>query len=305
MTGLVTVFGGDGFVGRYAVQSLLKSGWRVRIASRAPRRGWHLKAQADLGQIAWVSADVTQPATLKGACQGADAVVNLVGSFDRMQAVQAEGARNVALAANRAGAATLVHISAIGADPASAAVYGQTKAAGEAGVRAEFSAATILRPSIIFGREDKFVNRFAGLIRQLRVVPIIGGDTEFQPVFVGDVARAITSALSHHAADTYELGGPQILTIAQLNMWIAQTTGYERTFIEIPDAFAGALALLTGWLPGAPITRDQWQMLQSPNVVAPGSKALADLGITASPLAAIAPGWLTLYRRHGRFGALA
>ncbi len=303
--GLVTVLGGDGFVGRYAVQALLAAGWRVRIASRTPRRGWHLKALANLGQIAWIAADVTRPESLVRACAGADAIVNLVGSFDQMDAVQATGAGNVAQAASRAGAGHLVHISAIGADAASASTYGRTKGAGETAVRAAFPGAAILRPSIIFGREDKFVNRFAALIRMLPLVPVIGGAARLQPVYVGDVARAITAALEGRRSGTFELGGPQVLTMAELNAWIAKASGRDARFIAIPDAVSRMIATLTGWLPGAPITRDQWLMLQSPNVVGEGAQGLGDLGISATPFSAVVPGWLVQYRRHGRFGVAA
>ena len=171
-------------------------------------------------------------------------------------------------------------------------------------MRAAFPDATILRPSIVFGREDGFVNRFAGLIG-LPVVPIIRGPVKFQPVFVGDVARAILAALfdpAAHGGKTYELGGPDVLTMAELNHWIAAETGHNPTFVEVPDAAAAAMARLGGWAPGAPLTWDQWLMLQQDNVVAPGAAGLADLGVGATPLAAVAPGWLVQYRRHGRFG---
>ena len=309
MVDTVTVFGGDGFVGRYVVQALLKNGHRVRVASRNPKRGWFLKAQANLGQIAYVAADITRPETLRHAVEGASAVINLVGilkgDFD---AVHRQGAANVAAAARSAGVETLIHMSAIGADSESASAYGKTKGKGEAAVRAAFPSATILRPSIIFGREDQFINRFAGLIRMLPLVPVIGGATKFQPVFVGDIAHAVAAIVSDpqaHNAKTYELGGPEVMTMAEVNRWIAESTGHKRPMVEVPDEVAGLLATLTGWLPGAPITRDQWLMLQSDNVLSTKAKGLTALGITPTPLDAVAPGWLVQYRKHGRFGVAA
>lgn len=309
MVETVTVFGGDGFVGRYVVQALLKAGHQVRIASRNPKRGWFLKAQANLGQIAYIAADITRPDTLRHAVQGATAVINLVGvlkgDFD---AVHRKGAGNVAAAAQSAGAACLVQVSAIGADVDSPSAYGRSKGQGDAAARAAFPAATILRPSIVFGREDQFINRFASLIRMLPIVPVIGGATRFQPVFVGDVAHAVATVIANpqlHRANTYELGGPDIMTMAGINRWIAYAIGRERTFIDVPNEISGPLATLTGWLPGAPITRDQWLMLQNDNVVSPKSKGLAALGVAPTPLEAVAAAWLVQYRKHGRFGATA
>ena len=304
---LITVFGGGGFVGRYIVQALLKSGARVRIAERNPKRAWFLKAQANLGHIQFVAADVTRPETVARAVAGSNIVINLVGilkgAFD---AVHIAGASNVAQAAAVAGVDTLIQMSAIGADPQSQSAYGRSKGLGEAAVRAAFPLTTVLRPSIIFGREDQFINRFAALIRMLPIVPVMGGATRFQPVFVGDVARAVATIVADpvaHAGKTYDLGGPQILSMAALNRWIADATGQSRTFLPIPDAIAGGIAMLTGWLPGAPITRDQWLMLQSDNVVAAGMDGLKILGISPTPMNGVAAIWLDQYKKHGRFGA--
>lgn len=305
---LVTVFGGGGFIGRYVVQALLKAGARVRIAERSPKNAYYLKAQANLGQITYIAADITRPETLGPAVAGADAVVNLVGSFADMQRIHVEGARNVAQAASAAGAGAFLHLSAIGADVESRSAYGRTKGEGEEAVRAAFPKAIILRPSIVFGREDAFINRFAGLIRALPIVPVIGGNTRFQPVFAGDVGHAVAMALADgraHGGKTFELGGPQVLSMRALNEWIAEKTGRRPFFVDVPDAMAAALATLTGWLPGAPISRDQWLMLQNDNVVGPRAKGLAALGVAATPLDAVAPGWLLIYKRHGRFGAAA
>jgi uncharacterized protein YbjT (DUF2867 family) len=301
---LVTVFGGSGFLGRYVVRALLDAGARVRIAARNPGDGWYLKTQGGLGQTQFVAADVRTPASVARALVGATAAVNLVGilkgDFD---AFHVAGARNVAEAAAAEGCGALVQVSAIGADPGSTSAYGKSKGEGEAAVRAAFPSATILRPSIVFGREDGFVNRFASLISMLPVVPIIRGPATFQPVYVGDVADAVVAVLLDavpHGGKTYELGGPEVITMAALNRWIAGATGRKRAFIAMPDAVAGAMATLTGWLPGAPMTRDQWLMLQSDNVVN-GVDGLKVLGIAATPLEAVAEGWLGRYRRHGRF----
>ena len=305
---LVTVFGGGGFVGRYVVQALLRRGARVRIAERSPKNAYYLKAQANLGQITYVPADITQPETLTAAIAGADAVINLVGSFVDMQRLHVEGARNIAEAAARAGVKSLVHMSAIGADAQSKSAYGRTKGEGEAAVRQAFPKAVIVRPSIVFGREDAFINRFAALIRALPIIPVIGGKTRFQPVFAGDVGHAVAALVADpaaHGGKTYELGGPQILSMRQINEWIATQTGRSPIFIDVPDIAAAALATLTGWLPGAPITRDQWIMLQSDNIVSAKARGLAALGVKATPLDAVARGWLLIYRRHGRFGAAA
>jgi NADH dehydrogenase len=232
----------------------------------------------------------------------ADAVVNLVGSFADMDAVQNMGAGIVAQAAADAGVGALVHISAIGADAHSDAEYGQSKAGGEAAVHAAFPAAVILRPSIVFGREDQFINRFAGLIRMLPVVPVIGAATKFQPVFAGDVAKAVAAALVHQDGRVLELGGPEIFSMMELNRWIAKAIGRDPLFIEVPDIAAKMLAKGTGWMPGAPITDDQFKMLGHDNVVT-GTDGLAAYGIVPTPLDVIAADWLNIYRKHGRFGS--
>ena len=303
---LITVFGGDGFVGRYVVQALLKTGARVRVASRNPKRGWFLQAQADLGQLAYVAADVTRPETLARTLHGADAAINLVGSFANMDEIQHHGAANVAAAAATAGVSRLIHLSAIGADSGSASRYGKSKGDGEAAVRAAFPSATILRPSIIFGREDQFINRFAAMIRMLPIVPVIGAGTRFQPVFVGDVAQAVAVAVANAdtAGKTYEIGGPQIMSMLAINQWIAKASGRKKRYFPVNDIIAAATARLTGWLPGAPMTWDQWLMLQSDNIVSDGAAGLDALGVTPTPLDAIAAGWLVQYRKHGRFGAV-
>lgn len=303
---LVTLIGGGGFVGRYVAQDLLKAGARVRIAQRDPKAAFYLKTQGGLGQTQFAAVDVTKPESIARAVHGSDAVVNLVGILSGdFHRVQTEGAGNVAKAAAAAGVAALVHVSAIGADTESPSAYGRSKGEGEAAVRAAFPTATILRPSIVFGREDQFVNRFAGMISAVPVVPVLRARAKFQPVYVGDVAKAVTQALAEperFGSTTYELGGPDVLTMGALIRWIAEAIGRDPTIIELPDVAGAALSNL-GFLPGAPITRDQWKMLQSDNVVT-GANGLDIFGIAATPLDSVAPGWLVRYRREGRFGPL-
>jgi NADH dehydrogenase len=298
---LVVLIGGGGFIGRYIAQELLAAGARVRIAQRRPRDAWFLKPLGGLGQTQFVAADVTRPDTIAAAVAGADAVVNLVGALDgKVDAVNADGAGAVAAAAKAAGASAFIHFSALGADAASPAAYGRSKAAGEAAVRAAFPEAVILRPSFVFGREDQFTNRFAGMVAG-PVVPVVRADFRLQPVYVVDVARAVVAALApEHAGKTYALTGPDTLTMAGLMRWLADATGHNPIFAELPDSLGALIAAL----PATPITRDQWRMLQSDNVAgdAPG---LAALGIHATPLASAAPSWLVRYRRNGRFGKLA
>jgi NADH dehydrogenase len=299
---LITVFGGGGFLGRYVAQTLLGQGARLRIAGRNANSANHIKPLGNLGQVQLMAADIRKPASVARAVMDADAVVNLVGSFADMDAVQNMGAGIVAQAAADAGVGALVHISAIGADAHSDAEYGQSKAGGEAAVHAAFPAAVILRPSIVFGREDQFINRFAGLIRMLPVVPVIGAATKFQPVFAGDVAKAVAAALVHQDGRVLELGGPEIFSMMELNRWIAKAIGRDPLFVEVPDIAAKMLAKGTGWMPGAPITDDQFKMLGRDNVVT-GTDGLAAYGIVPTPLDVIAADWLNIYRKHGRFGS--
>lgn len=297
---LIVLVGGGGFLGRYAAQALLRAGARVRIAQRDPRDAWFVKTQGGLGQTQVVACDLARPDTLVRALHGADAVVNLVGTLDtgKMQTLHVDGPAALARAS---GTLPFVHISAIGADPQSEAIYGRTKGLGEAAVRSVHPNATILRPSLVFGREDGFTNRFAALIAKAPVVPVLRAGVRFQPVFVGDVAEAVAGALAEsdaHGGRTFELGGPDTLTMAELFGWLARTIARPERFVELPDAVGSALAL-AGFLPGAPITRDQWKMLQTDNVAS--EDGLAALGIAPTPLAAVAPQWLVRYRRQGRF----
>ena len=303
---LVTLFGGGGFLGRYVAQALFRAGARVRIAERDPRDAFYLRPLTGLGMIQFLRADITEPGEVAAAVAGADAVVNLVGILKGdFQAVHVGGAGNVAEAAAAAGAGALVHVSAIGADPDSESEYGRSKGEGELAVRAAFPAATIVRPSIVFGMEDNFVNRFAGLARLLPFVPVIRPGWKLQPVHAADLGKAIAQAAlepARHAGKTYELGGPQVISMAEINAWICQATGRgAKPVVALPDAISRLIARLTGWLPGAPISWDQWLMLQRDNVASGELPGFEAFGIRPAPLAAVAEGWLPMYRRHGRW----
>lgn len=304
---LVTLIGGGGFLGRYVAQELYRTGARVRIAQPRPRDAFFLKPLSGLGQTQFVAADVTMPDTVARAVEGSDLVVNLAGTFGgNMRAVHVDGARNVAQAASRGGAEALVHISALGAEPDSQSAYGRSKAEGERVLAEAFPKATILRPSALFGREDAFVNRFAGIIAAAPVVPVLRAGAKLQPAYVTDVAQAAVKALTDpvaHGGRSYALGGPDVLTMGTLFRWIAEAIGRDVRFVELPDSLGGLVAMF-GALPGAPITQDQWRMLQSDNVVPAGAPGFEAFGITPTPLATVAPGWLVRFRRHGRFGQL-
>jgi NADH dehydrogenase len=299
---LVTLFGGGGFVGRHTAQALMQAGARVRVVQRHPETAFAVRALGNLGQTQFVAADATIAEHAMKAATGSDAVVNLVGilkgDFDR---VHRQAAENIARAARAAGA-RLVHVSAIGAEANSPSAYGRSKAAGEAAVRAALPDAAILRPSVLFGQQDRFINRFAGLIRRTPVVPVFAPETKLQPLFVGDMADAVVAALAGGAADgqVLELGGPQVFSMRELMAWIAAAIGHDPLFVDVPDAAAGALASATGWLPGAPITKDQWAMLGRDAIVS-GANGMATLGVAETPLEAVAEGWLDIYRRYGRF----
>jgi len=248
---------------------------------------------------------VTRPESLARAMAGSDMAVNLVGSFTGdLDAVQGEGAGRIAAAARKGGASAMVHVSAIGADAASAIDYARTKGEGEAAVLAAFPGATIVRPSILFGPDDQFVAMFARLIAAFPVLPVFGPEARLQPVFVDDVAEAIANALADPAGcggRTFELAGPEVVTMLQLNQRIAAAQRRQRLFVPLPDALSGAVATLTGWLPFAPITRDQWELLKAGNVADPKARGLKALGVTPHPLGLFLDRWMTPYRKHGRF----
>ena len=298
---LVTLIGGGGFIGRYAVQELLAAGARVRVVERDPRRAWFLKPLGNLGQTQFVAADVTKPDALARAIAGSDAVVYMVGTWGpAFEAIQVDGPRVAAEAARETGAEAFVLISAIGADAGSESRYYATKGAGEAAVKAAFPLATILRPSVVFGPEDKFLNRFAGMVTGC-VAPVLRPEAKFQPVFVADVARAVAAAVADpgaHGGKTFDLAGPEVVTMRGLIGWLAQATGRDPAIVALPDAFGGLLSML----PLAPISRDQWKMLQTDNVAGGGAPGLDAFGIAATPMEAVAPRWLVQYRKAGRFG---
>lgn len=299
---LVTVFGGGGFLGRQVAQALMAQGARVRIAQRDLATAGKVKSLGNLGQTQFVAADIRKPQSVARAIAGSDAVINLVGILSgNFDAVHAEGAGNVAKAAAAAGVKALVHVSAIGADANSPSAYGRSKAAGEAEVKAAFPTATILRPSIIFGAEDQFLNRFADVISKGPVAPVIGGSAKFQPVYVADGAQAIVNAVAApgvYGGKTFELGGPQVMTMKEVNAWVAKAIGRaDKPLVDVPGFFA----LLLTMLPGGPISRDQLTMLGVDNVVAAGAQGLSDLDVAPTPMGAVADKWMVRYRRHGRF----
>ena len=303
---IAAVFGGSGFIGRYVVKRLARAGYTVRVAVTDPGGARFLQTQGKVGQIVPLAAGVTNEDAVARAAVEAHLVVNLVGIlFERragdFQRLQAEGAGRVARVSAAQGVERLVHVSAIGADPASPSAYGRTKAEGEAAVRAAFPSATILRPSIVFGPEDGFFNRFAGLTRVLPFMPVIAGDTRFQPVYVGDVADAVLAAAERDDARgrTYELAGPRTATFRELLRYILETTGHRRPLVDIPMGLARLQARLGEFLPTPPLTRDQLLMLQRDNVQASGALGLADLGIQPKALEAVVPTYLTRFRAGG------
>ena len=304
---LITIFGGGGFIGRYVCEALLKTGARLRVAERDPRKAFFLQPLGGVGQVAFTSADLARPATIERAVEGASAVINLVGIFKgNLDAIHVDGAGHAAASARAAGAAAFVHVSAIGADPDSASDYGRTKGLGEQAGRAAFPTATILRPSVVFGAEDAFTNRFASLAR-LPILPVIAPNTRFQPVFVRDLGEAIAKAALEPArfgGRTYDIAGPEVLTMRELNLRIAAMAGQSPGLIEVPDFVAGGMAKL-GFLPGAPLTQDQWIMLQRDNVAADGASGLDAYGIIPTALGAVAPEWLGRFVKGGRFAPRA
>lgn len=302
---LVVLVGGSGFVGTHLAQELLARGARLRVACRNPKRAFRIKPLGNLGEVQFASLDVTRPETLERAMAGADAVVNLVGAFaGDLDAVMGRGAGNVATAAKAAGAAALVHVSAIGANAEGDTAYARAKAAGEAAVLAAFPAATVLRPSVLFSSDDKFVNLFAGLIATLPVIPVFAPEARFQPLFVDDLAAGIANALENPAAyggKTYELGGPEQISVLDLNQRIAAAAERKVLLAEMPDALSSLFATLTGWLPGAPLSRQQWLLLRAGNVASGQHPGIEALGVRARPLGLFLERWMVRYRKHGRF----
>jgi NADH dehydrogenase len=300
---LVTVFGGGGFIGRYVCEFLLKSGVRVRVAQRNPKQAYIIQPLAQVGQFGFERADVSDGDSVRRAIQGSSAVVNLPGVFGgKMRSVHVDGARNVAEAAREVGAEALVHISAIGVSTESESGYSRTKAEGESAVRTVFPGATIIRPSLVFGPEDDLTNRFAAMAR-LPFLPVIAPNSKFQPVYVRDLGKAIAMAATdpkRFAGESYEIGGPQVMSMLELHRAILELTGQNPEVAPLPDLF-GSLLSKVGWLPGAPLTRDQWLMLQRGSVPSSGRPGLDAFGIKPTPLAAVGYEWLGRFHRGGKF----
>ena len=309
---LVTVFGGSGFVGRYVVRALVNRGYQVRVACRRPDLAGFLQPLGNVGQIHLMQANLRYPDSVAAAVRGSSVVINLVGILaesgkQKFDAVQFYGAQAVAKAAKDA-KARLIHMSAIGADADSESGYGETKGKAEAAVRDIIKSAIIFRPSIVFGQEDDFFNRFGAMSRFAPALPLIGGGaTKFQPVYVGDIAEAVAKAVDGDlkAGKTYELGGPEVKTFRECLELLLAEVGRSKMFVNLPFFAASAIGKLIGWLPGAPITYDQVVMLRQDNVVsAAASKAgltLDGIGIKPTPMAAVLPDYLVQYRPSGQF----
>jgi NADH dehydrogenase len=319
---LVTIFGGSGFVGRHVVRAVARRGWRIRVAVRRPDLAFHLQPLGAVGQIHAVQANVRYPASVAEAVRGSDAVVDLVGILhekgrQRFEAVHAAGARAVARAAKEAGTAAFVHMSALSANARSRAAYARSKAHGEAAVAEAFPGAIIIRPSLVFGPEDGFFNRFASLARVSPALPLIGGgETKFQPVFVGDLAEVVARALDGalNAATTYEIGGPEVKSFRAMMEYLCSVIGRKPALVPIPFPAARLLAQATeiadavslGLFPhNLLITRDQVEMLRSDNVVSPQAiaegRTLPGLGIHGAAFEAIVPSYLYRFRKAGQY----
>jgi len=309
---LATVFGGSGFIGRYVVKRLAAAGYVVRVAVRDPEAAMFLRPMGAVGQIVPLYAPVGQEALVARATEGADVVINLTGILAEAKKgdfyrVHTEGAGRIARLAASSVARHLIHISAIGADPQSASDYARSKALGEAAVRSAFPRAVILRPSILFGPEDGFFNRFAAMARISPILPIVGGKTRFQPVYVGDVADAVLAGVTREdtAGCLFELGGPDVKTFRELIEYMLKITGKNREILDLPLPLARFQALFLERLPGKLLTGDQIKLLQRDNIVAEGALDLASLGIVQTPMDLILPGYLGRFRKGGRRADLA
>jgi NADH dehydrogenase len=309
---LVTVFGGTGFLGRHTVRALAKAGYRIRVAVRYPNQGFFLPPMGHVGQIALLKCNVRDAGQVAAAVKGADAVINLTGLLyqrgeQSFESLHVEAAQSIARAARDAGARTLVHVSAIGADKDAAARYAATKGEGELRVRAAFPGAAILRPSLVFGPQDAFFNRFASLACVLPALPLIGGGhTKFQPVFVGDVAAAILRCAQDPGlgGKTYELGGPAVHSFKELMQIMLREIGRRRLLVPVPFALATLKAMFLQFLPGPLLTPDQVTLLKSDNVVT-GGNALDGFGIVPTPIEAEVPSYLWRFRPKGQYEEIA
>lgn len=307
---LITIIGGSGFVGRYIAQNMARRGWRVRVACRRPNEALFVKPYGVVGQVEPVQCNVRDEASMARVIAGADAVVYSVGVLfesgaNRFDAVQAEGPARAARLAAAAGVGRFVLISAIGADAESPSEYARTKAAGEAGVRAAFPDAVILRPSVVFGQEDGFFNRFAAMARISPVVPIVGGATHFQPVWVQDVADAAAKAAAGEAAPgVFELGGPRRYTFRDLVELTLRVTRRRRLILDLPFFIGRLQGKILSLLPNPPLTEDQVRLLSRDNVVADGARGFADLGIAPVAPEGIVESYLYAYRPYGQYSRL-
>ncbi|MCV3269861.1 complex I NDUFA9 subunit family protein [Roseobacter sinensis] len=318
MSKLVTIYGGSGFVGRYIARRMAKAGWRVRVAVRRPNEAIFVKPYGVVGQVEPVLCNIRDDASVRAVMSGADAVVNCVGILaevgkNRFDTVQAEGADRVARIAAEEQIGGLVHVSAIGADAASDSDYARTKAEGEAGVQAHMPGAVILRPSIIFGPEDQFFNRFASMSRLGPVLPVVGAETRFQPVYVDDVAKAAERALTDDVAPgIYELGGPEIATFRELMQRMLQIIHRRRLVLNVPFFAARIMAfgfdmlqaVTFGLFTNGMITRDQVRNLAKDNVVSSDAKGFADLGISPMTMGSVLPDYLWRFRPSGQYDAI-
>jgi len=315
---IVTIFGGSGFIGRYVTQRMARAGWRIRVAVRRPNEALFVRPYGYVGQVEPIQANIRDEASTRAAIAGAEAVINCVGILvasgkQQFDTVQAEGAGRIARIAARAGVKSLVHISAIGADPDSDSAYARSKAAGEAGVTGAFPSAVILRPSIVFGNEDQFFNRFAAMTRFTPILPVVGPKTRFQPVYVDDVAAAAQHATIDGAAPgVYELGGPAVETFEQLMRRMLSVIERRRAVVAIPF-WAARLQARTldflqsisfGLFTNGLLTADQVRQLARDNVVAPDARTLHDLGVAPTPMEAILESYLYSYRRNGQYSTI-
>lgn len=314
---LVTIFGGSGFVGRYIARRMAKQGWRVRVAVRRPNEALFVRPYGTPGQVEPVLCNIRDDASVRAVTIGADAVVNCVGTFDKggknsFAAVQAEGAARIARIAAECGVARMVHVSAIGAAPKAQSAYARSKAAGEAGVLAAMPNALILRPSVIFGSEDQFFNRFAAMSRMGPILPVVGASTRFQPVFVDDVAQAAVRGILGQAQGIYELGGPDIDSFQGLMQRMLRVIQRRKLIVNLPFWFARimgvsldlASALTGGLVKNAMITADQVKSLRVDNVVSPDARGFGDLGIQPTAMDAVLPEYLWRYRPSGQYAAI-
>src|SRR5579871_39610 len=306
---LITVFGASGFLGRHVVRVLARGGYRIRAVTRRPNPAHYLPPMGQVGQIQLFKGNVTDAARVGEALRGADGAVNLVGVLysrgeQSFEALHTKAAGTIAEATAASGAHALVHVSAIGADARAESEYARSKAAGEERVRSAFPRAAILRPSVVFGPEDSFLNRFAEMARTMPALPLVGGGkTQFQPVFVGDVAQAVLRALEdpNAAGMTFQLGGPTVYTFRELMEFILRETRRKRPLVSIPFPIAALQGAFLQFLPKPLITPDQVRLLRTDNVVGAGAPGFAELGIVPTSIEAEAPAWLWRYRPHGQY----